>query len=156
MLGETSSALAPVSESMRGYRPKHFELRELVPPDIHAARGDAAWELLDPRALVLLDALRDTFGPCTVNDWHRGGRFKESGLRDVVTGTGARYSQHKYGRAFDCKFADATPGHVFDYLLERAIEFPELTVLEDVKATPSWLHFDVRAANWEGIRVVKP
>lgn len=141
---------------MRSYRPKFFDLRELVPPDVYATRGQAAWELLDPRALVVLDGLRETFGPCTVNDWHLGGSYKQSGLRDPVTGTGARLSQHKAGRAFDCKFKDATPREVFDQLLEHTEEWPLLTVLEDVEHTPTWLHFDVRAASWEGIRVVRP
>lgn len=141
---------------IRDYRPKHFDLRELVPPDVYAARGEAAWELLEPRGLVLLDALRDQFGPCTVNDWHRGGRFKESGLRDPVTGVGARLSQHKRGAAFDCKFKDASPRNVYDYLLANPDEFPELTVLEDIESTPTWVHVDVRPANWTGIRIVRP
>ena len=141
---------------MRTYRPKHFGLRELVGPDLYMARGEAAWELLDPRGLAVLDALRDKWGPVTVNDWHVGGGFSQSGLRDPVTGIGARLSQHKSGRAFDCKFKDTTPQAVYAYLLENADEFPGLTTLEDIAATPTWLHFDVRAANWAGIRVVKP
>lgn len=141
---------------MRGYRPKHFDLRELVPPDVYMDRGPAAWELLDPRALIVLDALREKFGPCVVNDWHLGGGFKESGFRNPVTGTGARLSQHKFGRAFDCKFKNAKPREVFDHLLEHADEWPLLTVLEDVEHTWSWVHIDVRAADWQGIRVVKP
>jgi|SRR3990167_9620762 len=141
---------------MRGFRPKHFELRELVTPEIYAARGEAAWELLDPRGLIVLEAVREKFGPCTVNNWHAGGAYKESGLRDAATGTGARYSQHKRGGAYDTKYRDASPREVFDYLLEHADEFPELTVIEDIEATPSWIHLDVRNASWTGIRVVKP
>lgn len=141
---------------MRGYRPKHFDLRELVPPDIYMSRGQAAWELLEPRLLVAVDALREKFGPVTVNNWHLGGNFIESGLRDVVTGTGARLSQHKRGAAVDCKFNDVKPREVFDYLLAHPDEFPEITVLEDIESTPTWVHVDVRAASWEGIRVVKP
>lgn len=141
---------------MRSYRPKHFDLRELVTPEIHAARGETAWQLLDPRALVALDKLREKFGPLTVNNWHIGGSYKESGLRSSFTATGAVWSQHKFGRAFDCKFKDTTPKAVFDYLLEHADEFPEITVVEDIAATPSWMHVDVRNASWDGIRVVKP
>jgi hypothetical protein len=141
---------------MTPYRPEHFELRELVPPDLFAMRGQACWELLEPRGLRVLDALRDRFGPITVNDWHRGGVYKESGLRDPVTGVGARLSQHKRGAAYDCKFKDATPKAVFDFLLAHPGEFPEISVLEDVAATPTWLHFDVRPASWQNIRVVKP
>lgn len=141
---------------MKGYRPQHFELHELVPPEILELRGEAAWELLEPRLLVAADRVREKFGPCTVNDWKTGGRFRESGLRDPCTGTGARFSQHKRGAAIDAKFKDATPRAVFDYLLEHPDEFPEITVLEDVAKTPTWVHFDVRAASWAGIRVVQP
>lgn len=141
---------------MRGYRPKHFEIRELVTPEVYMTRGEAAWQLLDPRGLIALDALREKFGPCTVNNWHLSGSYSESGLRSATSETGARYSQHKYGRAFDCKFKDASPREVYDYLLARPDEFPEITVVEDIEATPTWTHIDVRNADWAGIKVVKP
>lgn len=141
---------------MRAYRPKHFELRELVSPDIYTARMDAAWELLDPRALMTLDALREQFGPCTVNDWHKGGRYKESGLRGAYSATGAVYSQHRYGRAFDCKFSKATPQEAHAYIVANPEQFPHLTTLEDIAATPSWLHFDCRLNRGDGLRIVKP
>jgi hypothetical protein len=91
-----------------------------------------------------------------VNNWHLGGAFSESGFRDPGSQTGARLSQHKRGAAFDTKYRDAPPREVFDYLLAHADEFPLITVVEDIAATPSWVHFDVRNANWDGIRVVKP
>jgi hypothetical protein len=141
---------------MRGYRPKHFDLRELVTPEIYMTRGQSAWELLDSRGLIVLDALREKFGPVTVNDWHLSGSYSESGLRSLTTQTGARYSQHKMGRAFDTKYKDVKPQEVYDYLLAHADEFPELTVVEDIAATPTWVHVDVRNADWKGVRIVKP
>ena len=141
---------------MRSYRPRHFDLRELVSPDIYMSRGQAAWELIEPRLLVAADKLRDRFGATTVNNWHLGGSYSQSGLRDPVTGVGARLSQHKRGAALDCKFKDTTPQAVYAYLLEHADEFEEITVLEDIAATPTWLHVDVRAGDWDGIRIVRP
>jgi hypothetical protein len=138
------------------YRPKHFQLHELVPPDIFAARGTAAWELLDPRALMTLDSLREQFGPCVVNDWQSGGQYKESGLRSSQTATGAVYSQHKFGRAFDCKFKGASPDAVGAYVIAHPDQFPHLTTIEDTAATPTWFHFDVRLNSTPGIRIVKP
>jgi hypothetical protein len=138
------------------YRPRHFELYELVPRDVFEARGLAAWELLDDRALVTLDALREKFGACVVNNWRDGGPYHESGLRSFDTATGARYSQHRFGRAVDCKFSGATPREVFDYVVAHAAEFPLLTTLEDVNDTPTWLHFDVRNNAGSGVRIVKP
>ena len=55
---------------IRYYRPQHFELEELIPPETLQALGRKAWLVLDPRALFTLDQLRDAFGICTVNDWH--------------------------------------------------------------------------------------
>jgi hypothetical protein len=66
---------------------------------------------------MMLDALRDKFGPITVNDWSWGGTFKESGYRSATSRTGAKYSQHRYGRAFDCKFGHVTVQGVYTYLI---------------------------------------
>lgn len=141
---------------MSGYRPANFEIRELVTPEVFAARGDAAWELLDPFALRTLQALRDKFGPLTVNNWHIGGTYKESGLRGMGSATGAVWSQHKFGRAFDCKFKTVSPQEAHDYILTHMSEFQYLTTLENPAATPTWTHFDVRNHNKNGIWIVNP
>jgi hypothetical protein len=138
------------------YRPRHFQIEELVPPSIFEARGERAIELLDLEALVTLDLLRDRYGTLTVNDWHWEGHFTESGLRHPDTETGAKFSQHKFGRAFDCKFRRTTPREVFDDILEHDELFPKLTVLENVEHTPTWLHFDTRNHGRRGIWVVNP
>lgn len=135
---------------------KNYILQELVTPGLYAARGERAWELLDPRALATLQQLRDKFGPCTVNNWHVGGSYKESGLREFGSTTGAAYSQHKFGRAFDCKFRNATPREVSTYVLAHGWEFPYLTVIENVAYTPTWFHFDTRLHAREGIWIVNP
>lgn len=137
-------------------KPKNFILQELVAPELYKARGERAWELLDPRALVTLQQLRDTFGPCTVNNWHVGGSYTESGLRAFGSTTGAAYSQHKFGRAFDCKFKNVTPAEVSRYVLARASAFPYITVIENVAYTPTWFHFDTRFHERTGIWIVNP
>lgn len=141
---------------MSGYRCRHFDLRELIPPDVHKERGEAAWELLEPGGLMTLDALHDQFGGVVVNDWHWGGSYKESGLRVWNTTTGAKWSQHKRGGAFDTKYKSVEIAHVFDYILTHPAQFPYLTTLEDIKYTPTWLHFDTRNNPSGRIRVVKP
>jgi hypothetical protein len=138
-------------------KPKWFEIRELVGPDVYEARGERAWQLLDTRLLITLDQLREKFGPITVNNWHWGGRFKASGLRTELDKVGARFSQHRMGRAADCKFRDTTPREVFDYILAHESVFASLTCLEDVAFTPTWLHVDVRnTVGHPSILVVKP
>lgn len=140
------------------YRPEHFGIRELVPPDVYRDRGETAWQLLDDRALEMLDALRERFGPITVNTWAWGGGYTESGLRRAQTSTGAEFSQHKFGRAFDCKFDDVTPQKVSEYIQANPEKFPYITTLENTDFTQGtyrdWLHFDCR--NGERIRVVDP
>jgi len=138
------------------YRTKHFQLHELVPPDIYESRGSRAWELLDAPALVTLDQLRERFGRTRVNDWWWGGRFKESGLRSFTTSTGAALSQHRFGRAFDCKFDGITPREACDYVLAHPDEFPYLTTIENPDATPTWFHFDTRNHHKAGIWIVNP
>jgi hypothetical protein len=138
------------------YRPKYFQLHELVPPDIYEARGARAWELLDERALITLDALREHLGPFIVNDWWWDGKFKESGLRSLTTKTGAALSQHRFGRAFDCKFRNKSPKEACDYVLSNQDQFPHLTVIENTDSTPTWFHFDVRSHDRTGIWMVNP
>lgn len=138
------------------YRPENFSLQELVPPDIYKSRGDRAWELLDCYALITLQALRDAFGPITVNNWHAGGPYKESGLRSFTTSTGAAYSQHRFGRAFDCKIKGVTPHEAMHYVLAHPEKFPHLTTIENPDATPTWFHFDVRNHNKQGVWIVNP
>lgn len=51
---------------------KHFKIVELVPPHAHHARGEKAWELIDPRLIDTLDRLRGHYGKMTVNNWYWG------------------------------------------------------------------------------------
>ena len=135
---------------------KHFLLEQLVPPDIHAALGVKAWDLLDPNLLVTLDQLYEYFGRITVNNWHTGGKFKESGLRDPNSKTGAPKSQHKLGKAADCKPLDVTVRFMYEEILKHVDKFPLLNVLEDIAYTPTWVHCSVQAIQVPRIRIIKP
>jgi hypothetical protein len=144
------------------YRPKYFALNELVPPDVIQARGEQAWQLMDERILRGADWLREKFGPCVINGKFGGKGFTESGLRNPLTTTGARWSQHKFGRAVDMKFLKVNVKEVYDYILANQPEARAngITTVENINATPSWLHADCRLlpetfpAN--GILVVNP
>lgn len=139
-----------------GYRTRHFDLRELISPEIHEARGDRAWEVLNVDALITLDELRAHFGPITVNDWMWDGGFRYSGMRPFDCSVGARYSMHKYGGAFDCKPRDVTVQEMHEEICAYPMVFPKLRVLENIEATPTWLHFDVRNHTRSGIWIVNP
>ena len=82
---------------------EHFDLRELVPPEMYNKQniGDRIFDALNVNAVPVLEQLREEFGPITINTWHNGGSYKNSGLRAPDSPVGARYSAHKMGTAFD-------------------------------------------------------
>lgn len=128
------------------YRPKHFQLHEVVGADVIQALGDRAWSLMDERILRGADWLRAKFGPCVINGKYGGKVFTESGLRNPLTGTGAPWSQHKFGRALDLKFLNVNVREVYDYILANQPEARAngITTVENINATPTWLHIDCR------------
>jgi hypothetical protein len=129
------------------YRPKYFALNEVVYPGAIQARGEKAWELMDDRILRGADWLREKFGPCVINGKFGGKGFTESGLRDPFTTTGAKFSQHKFGRALDLKFLKVTCTEVYDYIIRNPTEARAngITTVEDIRDTKGqWLHVDCR------------
>jgi hypothetical protein len=129
------------------YRPKYFALNELVPPDVIQARGEQAWQLMDERILRGADWLREKFGPCVINGKFGGKGFSESGLRSPFTTTGAKWSQHKFGRAVDLKFLKVNVKEVYDYILANQPEARAngITCVENIIDTKGqWLHIDCR------------
>ena len=144
------------------YRPKYFQLHEVVHPGAIQARGEKAWQLMDERILRGADWLRELFGPCTINGKYNGKGFTESGLRDFNTPTGGTLSQHKFGRALDLKFHKVTCKEVYDYIIRNPGDAREngITTVEDIAFTGSWLHIDCRLLPEtfpdNGILVVKP
>lgn len=125
------------------YKARYFVIQELVPKHVYEDRGSKAWSLLDSRAVETLDALRERFGSITVNDWSWGGDRQWSGLRTELSPYGTMYSQHRFGRAFDCLFRHSTSDDVREYISTHLKEFPHITALE---MGVSWLHFDVRGS----------
>ena len=123
------------------YQCKHFQLQELIPPHVYDERAEKAWQLLDDRALITLDSLRDRFGFTTVNNWHIGGNYKWRGLRTPECPEFSPYSQHTFGRGFDCVFSGTSAEEARSYILSRKEEFPFIRSMEK---GVSWLHFDVR------------
>ncbi len=132
------------------YKPKFFKLEELVPPDVFALQGEKAWLAFDDRLLLTLDALRYEFGPIIINTWHstalrfKYGKRSQLGLRtatfyrDISTFENSA-SQHKYGRAADMLFVEATVDRVRDTILNEPDRFP---MIHGVEMDVPWLHVD--------------
>lgn len=125
------------------FKCRYFEIHELVPPHIYESRGEKAWELLDERALITLDLLRNRFGPITVNDYAFGGSRQWSGLRTVESPDYSETSQHSFGRAFDCLFRNARTEEVRTHILRHRDEY----YITGIELGVAWLHFDCRNVN---------
>ena len=147
------------------YATRHFRIEELVWPEFHAeykARGDTLFMAFDARALGTLDRLRQRYGPLVVNDWLWGGEFRLSGLRPLHSGVGAALSQHVFGRAFDCKFRQASPAEVRAEVRAGKLRgpgeaFEHVARIEDFPGM-GWFHFDTGNHDTarDGVRVVTP
>lgn len=89
---------------------ENFGIHELVYPEIYRLyeyhqKIDLLWFLLNKKSTMAVDDIRNFInGSCTINDWFWDGRFKESGLRNPTSTTGADLSTHKIGSGFDLKF----------------------------------------------------
>lgn len=142
------------------YIPKHFKLYELFPKDFYQEfkhEGDKMWWLLDDRGLMTLDMLRDRYGKVFMNNWYWGGDKQYRGYRPPDTRIGAEWSQHKFGRGFDSKFADLNAEDIRQDILNDPFD-PDFEYITCIEMNVSWLHFDVR--NWDkaknGILKVSP
>jgi len=134
---------------------KHFKIHELVPPAIYTARGEKAWELIDTRLILLIDALREEFGQATINNYQFGGDRLWSGLRTPDSPYYSATSQHSFGRAADVLFKAHTAESVRQAMIANPDKWlaicPNITLEDDV----SWVHVDVRNGE-RCIRVFKP
>lgn len=136
---------------------KHFIIPELVPKEMYDYLGaeKSSW-LIDPRLWTLIDFFRDYFAvPITINNWHLGGKFNESGFRMANSKTGAALSQHKFGRAADLKFEglDNYEG-IRQVVIDHWDKFREAGLTTIEAGTATWLHVDIRDTNTDNLLIV--
>ena len=113
---------------------------------------------IDPKLIVIAQWIREQIGKSvTINNYATGGQYKESGLRDINTKTGAKKSAHKEGKAIDIKVKGMTAQEVYTWCLVNSDKLYELGVreIESIKHTPSWVHLGVRG-NWSEIKIINP
>ena len=123
------------------YQCRHFAIHELVPPNVYRERGEKAWELMAVSQLLTIDALRDEYGPMTINDYIFGGVRQWSGLRTPDSPFYSPYSQHTFGRATDSIFHDISAEEVREDILNNPNKFPYIM---SVELGTDWLHCDSR------------
>jgi len=136
---------------------ENFYLDEFIDPSTYAARGAKSIQLIDMRIVYACQYIRDHLGSVTVNNWAKSGQYKESGLRSAFTKTGAKFSQHKFGRAADIKVAGKTPAEVHAFIKAHEQFFIErqwITTMEELEDTPTWTHIDCRFTGLDKLSIV--
>lgn len=126
---------------------RFFRIYELVPRSIYDRfPPDLLWKLFDDRLLLTADRIRIRYNRIVyINDWYWGGIFEESGFRHFDSNTGAKLSDHKFGRALDLKVEGMSHEEIRqDIRLKPNIKaFKYITAVE---LGVSWLH--IATANW--------
>lgn len=143
------------------YIPEYFKLYEVLPKEFYDATypvyGDKLWLMFDDRGLRTLDAIRIAYGPIVLNNWFFGGNNQLRGWRPMQCKTGAKISQHKFGRGFDFKPVNCTVETIREDCKTNPWEkcFQLITCIED---DVSWFHMDFRNYDKlkEGLKVIKP
>lgn len=139
----------------------NFILQEFIPKEIHDVWGNNSMQFLDFRIIRFAQLLRENLErPLIVNNWHKGGKYNESGLRAFLSKTGARMSQHKYGRAVDIKVLDfygkveKNGGRVLrQHVMDNYEIYKDLITTTEAD-TDSWAHFDCRYTGLENLLIV--
>lgn len=138
------------------YKCKHFQIEELVPPEVLELIGEeVCWRLFDEELLRGIDWLRDEFGPATINNWKWRGGFSQSGLRTKSSKYYSPGSMHSFGQAADLKFKNHTPQEIEERLRDYG-KIPHITRVENTRHTPSWLHVDTKHTGMDQLYFFNP
>lgn len=136
----------------------NFDVRELVHPDIFNTCKERCKDFINPNLPLTLETLKtlltekldNEVEAITINSWLWGGGFVDSGLRHPKGNVGASLSAHRFGTACDCKFKHHTIKEVYDFILGNQSLFPHIIRMENIKATPTWIHLEVSTGKREG------
>lgn len=152
---------------------KNFDIRELVPKEIWDLYGEKSVWFIDPRTISFLQELRDILEELypgrisvNVNTWYNGGSRTKSGYRMPNEELGAKFSQHKFGRAVDIQVfimnganrSQMNPVEVNRIIFnhEKRLMDKGLTTVENVEFTKTWNHLDCRPTNMTKLLIVNP
>jgi hypothetical protein len=137
---------------------KNFDLKEYTHPEIYKIFGDKSVIYINPQLFKLVQEIRNRWGkPITINNWHTGGRFINSGLRDYKNPLGKlNRSRHYYGLCADLKTSDIKG--LQQHVADNADYYHNfgLRVIEDFKYTKTWLHISVENTGLDKVRYIRP
>lgn len=134
---------------------ENFVIQEFVPPQIYNQFGEKSIWFINPQIIKIAEFVRSFFNkPVTINNWHVGGTYTESGFRMPDTTTGAKLSAHKRGQAVDIKMSGVDYEHIRKTILENEKKFIDAGVTTFEDGTKTWLHLDCRYTMSDKILVV--
>lgn len=125
----------------------HFEIEEFIDPVTFEAEGEQSILRIDYKLIDIAEFIRvDTGLPVTINNWHTGGQYKESGLRNKDSKTGAPKSTHKLGKGIDVKIKNYYGLDWYNYVKKNAKKLYELGLrrIEDKSMATTWCHMDTK------------
>lgn len=126
---------------------KHFIVQEFIDPITYSKLGDDSISLIDPKLIAIADFIREDTGlPVTINNWHNGGQYYESGLRNKDSKTGAPKSTHKLGMGMDVKIKDWGGKEWYEYVKKNFKKLYDLGLrrIEDKTIATTWGHMDTK------------
>ncbi len=132
------------------YKPKHFTVQELVPPEtIKLLGADKALTVMDSRILMTADLLRELFNAImTINNYSSGGALRYRGYRPATYTEGAVHSQHRLGKAIDFNIEGYSEAQIRARILKEYKTNPAFKYIRGVELnTIGWVHVDVR--DWD-------
>lgn len=120
------------------YKCRHFDIQELVAPELLAVLSeDLAWRLIPGEVVWGLDTLRSMLNRPI---WINGKGLTECGIRSLITQTGAKMSGHKGYRGETCfdLHCDDLPA------LEQIVRTNHVSLgigrMENPAKTKGWIH----------------
>ena len=141
----------------------NFDIRELVHPGIynHPAIGVRCVDFIHAATAVTLESIkRETGDVITINDWLWKGvenaSYVDSGLRLPGESPYAQFSSHRFGCGFDLKFKHQSPQEAHAFIIKNQSMFPNITRMEAIEKTPTWVHIELGAARAGDIVVFNP
>ena len=126
---------------------KHFIVQEFINPTTYEKLGDDSIDLIDSKLIDIAEFIREDIGlPITINNWHNGGQYKESGLRDKDSTTGAPKSTHKLGKGMDLKIKGWGGKEWYEYVKKNFKQLYGLGLrrIEDKSIATTWCHMDTK------------
>ena len=133
---------------------KNFHVWEFVHSSVYDIYGTKSILFLDPKLIESIQDIRDFFGkPIIVNNYRSGGRLKNRGFRPPQSRVGAKYSQHKFGRAFDFHMIGMSAEELRREILKRPWKWPHIKRMEN---HVNWVHIDLANTGQKKIILFNP